>query len=239
MNYFCFIFVCIYHAKCIRSQNIYNSILLFFSFYLNHCCHIQFLCNNFKSCIKYHLMGDDLFCKFLLLNIVKFLHFYFYENGYYPSVFVFVTFRLNAVSKLLRTLILSRMSEKMFLKGPFNLLSHQLQEGSLDRITYRQRYRKEGLDSQRRDGDPYSPTLMRESKRVWSWASHESSRSCFDKDGNDCYTQGQWSTILYGTEMNIASIMSLELGICSCFIFMATIRILWTNFRLNMMWHRE
>lgn len=185
-------------------------------------------------------MGDDLFCQFLLSNIIMFLHFYFYENGYYPSFCVFVTFRVNAVSKFLRTLILSQMSKKIFLKGPFiNLLSHQLQEGSLDRITYRQRYRKEGLDTQRRDGDPYSPIFMRESKRVWSWASHESSHSCFDKDGNDCYTQGQWSTILYGTEMNTASIMSLDLGICSCFIFMATVRILWTNLQLNMIRHRE
>lgn len=95
MNYFCFIFVCIYHPKCIRSQNMYNSILLFFSFYLNHCCHTQFLYNNFKSCIKYHFIDDDLFCQFLLLNIIMFLYFYFCENVCYPSFCVFVIFLLN------------------------------------------------------------------------------------------------------------------------------------------------
>lgn len=40
-------------------------------------------------------MGDDLFCQFLLLNFIMFLYFYFYENGYYSSFCVFVTFPLN------------------------------------------------------------------------------------------------------------------------------------------------
>lgn len=116
----------------------------------------------------------------------------------------------------------------------------QESRGSLDGISYRQRYQNEGLDFQG------GGTVTRTHPFLWGKVNKfglehlmKAVTAALIKMVMIVTFSGQCSTILYRTKMSIASIMSLDLGICSCFIVMATVRILWKNHRLNMTWHRK